>query len=504
MKHITEVLVYKNRCEVFNQHTYTQGDVGIPHIKLIFKYLFEEQSLQGKQLECKYILPNGEYSAKTVDVTEKDCVVFPIHYSVLQIAGWTTLKATLVCDSGRITLDDVLIKTKSCKLGQLNTTPQVTQAIKCEIDEIKAFTETKKKEVTNHTTQEITRVTKATDSEIARVANEGKTQVQVLKNQSNGVLPRIEKLESGKVSKSGDTMTGSFDIYNGTLKVKKKYDFDGYPSKDTSDPYNYTNSYIQKYLANNNSMYIIGDGRENARKFGIQVGHRDQSYANAVGRLDLNPLGGEVRINDNIAWHSGNFNPDSKITKVMASPGFEGISARGVSMFFSAGDEISLLSTSGNIHFNYRDVSYAGGGKAVNTYVFNNRKGKIEAGDIYSNGDKVLTKANFSGNAIIWSGSSYSCTVELPSDIQSLDDVLYLQVFGGNDCGTIDGKFLSELSDGTSVLLGYVQGSSTGIQMVVEKVNGRTFRFTQSGTGNVDDGPDQTHPINYVVVRRIK
>lgn len=208
MKHITEVLVYKNRCEVFNQHTYTQGDVGIPHIKLIFKYLFEEQSLQGKQLECKYILPNGEYSVKTVGITEKDCVVFPIHYSVLQIAGWTTLKATLVCDSGRITLDDILIKTKSCKLGQLNTTPQVTQAIKCEIDEIKAFTETKKKEVTNHTTQEITRVTKATDSQIARVVNEGKTQVQVLKNQSNGVIPRIEKLESGKSDLTGSTFTG--------------------------------------------------------------------------------------------------------------------------------------------------------------------------------------------------------------------------------------------------------------------------------------------------------
>lgn len=220
MKHITEVLVYKNRCEVFNQHTYTQGDVGIPHIKLIFKYLFEEQSLQGKQLECKYILPNGEYSVKTVSITEKDCVVFPIHYSVLQIAGWTTLKATLVCDSGRITLDDILIKTKSCKLGQLNTTPQVTQAIKYEIDEIKAFTETKKKEVTNHTTQEITRVTKATDleitrvtkttdSEIARVVSEGETQVQVLKNQSNGVLPRIEKLENGKFDKTGGSIKGS-------------------------------------------------------------------------------------------------------------------------------------------------------------------------------------------------------------------------------------------------------------------------------------------------------
>ena len=115
-----------------------------------------------------------------------------------------------------------------------------------------------------------------------------------------------------KVSKNGDRMTGFFGIYNGTLEVDKKYDFDGYPSKDASDPNNYTNSYIQKYSTSNNSMYVIGDGEENARKFGIQVGHRDKTYANSTGTLDLNPLGGDVKINNNIAWHTGNFNPDDK------------------------------------------------------------------------------------------------------------------------------------------------------------------------------------------------
>ena len=124
-------------------------------------------------------------------------------------------------------------------------------------------------------------------------------------------------------------------------------------------------------------------------------------------------------------------------------------------------------------------------------------------GPVLINGDRVLTKANFSGTAIIWKGSSYSCTVELPSDIQSLDDVLYFQVFGGNDCGTIDGKFLSELSDGTWVRLGYVQGANTDMVMWVTRVNGRTFKFDQSGTTCTDCG-DQTFPINYVVVRRIK
>lgn len=256
--------------------------------------------------------------------------------------------------------------------------------------------------------------------------------------------------------------------------------------------------------ASNNKMNFWVSDRSNDRNAYIQVGHSDTDYSKILGTLNLNPFGGPVLVNGRTVWHSGNFNPDSKITKAVASSGFEGISAYGVSMFFGAGDEVSLLSTSGNIHFNYRDVSYTGGGKVVNTYVFSNRKGKIEAGDIYSNGDRVLTKANFSGTAIIWRGSSYSCTVELPSDIQSLDDVLYLQVFGGNDCGTIDGKFLSELSDGTWVRLGYVQGNNTDMVMWVARVNGRTFKFDQRGTTYMDGGPDQTPPINYVVVRRIK
>ena len=255
--------------------------------------------------------------------------------------------------------------------------------------------------------------------------------------------------------------------------------------------------------ASDNKMNFWVSDRSNDRNAYIQVGHSGTDYSTILGTLNLNPLGGPVLINGRTVWHSGNFNPDSKITKTVARSGFEGISVSGVSMFFGAGDEISLLSTSGNIHFNYREVSYTGGGKVVNTYVFSNRKGKIEAGDIYSNGDRVLTKANFSGTAIIWRGSSYSCTVELPSDIQSLDDVLYLQVFGGNDCGTIDGKFLSELSDGTRVRLGYVQGGSADMVMWATRVNGRTFKFNQQGTTCTDCG-DQTFPINYVVVRRIK
>lgn len=299
---------------------------------------------------------------------------------------------------------------------------------------------------------------------------------------------------SGSKSKWSTIMTRR-SIYNnvGTLTTT---------NDDTA--WNKDSDRVFSMQASNNKMNFWVSDTSSDRNAYIQVGHKDTEYSKNLGTLNLNPFGGPVLVNGRTVWHFGNFNPDSKITKAVASSGFEGISVSGVSMFFGAGDEISLLSTSGNIHFNYRDVSYTGGGKVVNTYVFNKRKGKIEAGDIYSNGDRVLTKANFSGTAIIWRGSSYSCTVELPSDIQSLDDVLYLQVFGSNDCGTLDGKFLSELPDGTSVRLGYVQGDSADMVMWATKVTGRTFRFTQGGTGYVDEGPDQTHPINYVVVRRIK
>lgn len=129
MQHITNVLVHSNRCEVVDGHIFATGDKGLPHIHLQFLYMFGETSLQGKNLECKYLLPNRQYSAETVRITGKDEVTFPIHYSCFTVNGWTTLRITLVSGSNRVTLEDITIKTKETKLGQAFSNAQVEQAI---------------------------------------------------------------------------------------------------------------------------------------------------------------------------------------------------------------------------------------------------------------------------------------------------------------------------------------------------------------------------------------
>lgn len=129
MQHITNVLVHSNRCEVTDGHTFATGDKGLPHIHLKFLYMFGESSLQGKNLECKYLLPNGQYSAETVKITGKNEVTFPIHYSCFTVNGWTTLRITLINGSNRVTLEDIIIKTKETKLGEPFSNTQVEQAI---------------------------------------------------------------------------------------------------------------------------------------------------------------------------------------------------------------------------------------------------------------------------------------------------------------------------------------------------------------------------------------
>ncbi len=129
MQHITNVLVHSNRCEVVDGHTFATGDKGLPHIHLQFLYMFGENSLQGKNLECKYLLPNGQYSVETVKITGKNEVTFPIHYSCFTVNGWTTLRITLINGSNRVTLEDIIIKTKETKLGEPFSNTQVEQAI---------------------------------------------------------------------------------------------------------------------------------------------------------------------------------------------------------------------------------------------------------------------------------------------------------------------------------------------------------------------------------------
>lgn len=158
MQHITNVLVHSNRCEVVDGHIFATGDKGLPHIHLKFLYMFGESSLQGKNLECKYLLPNGQYSAETVRITGKDEVTFPIHYSCFTVNGWTTLRITLVSGSNRVTLEDITIKTKETKLGQAFSNAQVeqaiTQAIEITTTSIRAEGDSIKQELKDYIQQE--------------------------------------------------------------------------------------------------------------------------------------------------------------------------------------------------------------------------------------------------------------------------------------------------------------------------------------------------------------
>jgi len=158
MQHITNVLVHSNRCEVVDGHIFATGDKGLPHIHLKFLYMFGESSLQGKNLECKYLLPNGQYSAETVRITEKNEVTFPIHYSCFTVNGWTTLRITLVSGSNRVTLEDITIKTKETKLGQAFSNAQVeqaiTQAIEITTTSIRAEGDSIKQELKDYIQQE--------------------------------------------------------------------------------------------------------------------------------------------------------------------------------------------------------------------------------------------------------------------------------------------------------------------------------------------------------------
>lgn len=151
MEHITNVLVYSNRCEVLDSHVFTVGDRGFPHIRLKFICMFGAETLQGKQLELKYILPDRSYQVEKIVVSGKDEVLFPIHYSVFVNGGWTTLKITIVDGTNRITLDDVTIKTKKIELGKKFENKKIEELIQAEIiaktKEIKEEGEKQKKEI---------------------------------------------------------------------------------------------------------------------------------------------------------------------------------------------------------------------------------------------------------------------------------------------------------------------------------------------------------------------
>ena len=176
MEHITNVLVYSNRCEVLDSHVFTVGDRGFPHIRLKFIYMFGAETLQGKQLELKYILTDRSYQVEKIVASGKDEVLFPIHYSVFVNGGWTTLKATIIEGANRITLDDIIIKTKKLEVGQEFQHKEVKAIVQAEItkrtEEIRVAAEETKTKLTKDLETIYQEKVKALDQEVrTSVAN---------------------------------------------------------------------------------------------------------------------------------------------------------------------------------------------------------------------------------------------------------------------------------------------------------------------------------------------
>ena len=170
MEHITNVLVYSNRCEVLDSHVFTVGDRGFPHIRLKFIYMFGAETLQGKQLELKYILPDRSYQVEKIVASGKDEALFPIHYSVFVNGGWTTLKITIVEGTNRITLDDIIIKTKKLEVGQEFQHQEGKAIVQAEIskrtEEIKTAAEEAKAKLTKDLENVYQEKVKALDQEV--------------------------------------------------------------------------------------------------------------------------------------------------------------------------------------------------------------------------------------------------------------------------------------------------------------------------------------------------
>lgn len=113
----------------------------------------------------------------------------------------------------------------------------------------------------------------------------------------------------GAVSKTGySSIDGDLRIYNAlrTLLLDSPFDSNGWPNATAGDDNSYPNRSKLKIRVGNNALHFIAEARENARRFGIQSGHEHSNYANAVGILDLNPFGGDVRVNGHKVYAANN------------------------------------------------------------------------------------------------------------------------------------------------------------------------------------------------------
>ena len=215
MEHITNVLVYSNRCEVLGSHVFTVGDKGFPHIRLKFIYMFGAETLEGKQLELKYILPDKSYQVETISVTGENEVLFPIYYSVFVNSGWTTLKITIVEGANRITLDDIIIKTKKLEAEQEFQHKDVKAIVQTEITKISK----KIKEFEEETKIELNTL-KTNLSQ--NLETEKKSSIEALKEAYNNEIKKLDvdvkKVVTKYLKENTDTFNGEIAKLTDALK----------------------------------------------------------------------------------------------------------------------------------------------------------------------------------------------------------------------------------------------------------------------------------------------
>nr|DAN32596.1 MAG TPA: putative tail fiber protein [Caudoviricetes sp.] len=218
MEHITNVLVYSNRCEVLDSHVFTVGDKGFPHIRLKFIYMFGAETLQGKRLELKYILPDKSYQVENIIVAGKDEVLFPIHYSVFVNGGWTTLKITVIEGANRITLDDIVIKTKKLEAKQEFQHKEVKAIVEAEITKISK----KIKEFEEETKVELNTLKTNLSQNLETEKNRS---IEALKETYNAELKKLDADVEAAVTKYLKENTDKFDEKITNLKNGKENAF---------------------------------------------------------------------------------------------------------------------------------------------------------------------------------------------------------------------------------------------------------------------------------------
>lgn len=316
----------------------------------------------------------------------------------------------------------------------------------------------------------------------------------------------LYKLVENKVSKSGDTITGQL-VINGSNANQLEIQVNG---KNVGRVYAGTDNGTGLYnLITGNIMKLHGDGSATIQANNLHTSSKE--VIAAINEINSNKVS---KSGDNISGSLRSTNVQSPFIANYTTPHLSGIFARGYQVRIDdvTKSEFGVYGNDKKAEYTYLGSSYEDPALRLyhdgNLYLraqnltTNNKEVVKAINEVNNKADTKLSKNDFAGNPILWSGASYNVTVTLPGDVQSLNDVLYIQVFGANDNACIDGNFLQSIHNGTRILLGYVQGTIDQ-NLSITKIDNRSFRFDIEGSGYETGGTDQTNKIKYIVLRRI-